>query len=79
MEGHMNMFLNNCSKYVKDWKIEFNPDKSPILNLNSREKTEFSMNGRLIPECEGLIYLGLPLGDDKFNFKFFEAGVLICF
>ena len=46
----MNMLLNNCCKYAKDWKIEFNPDKSLVLNLNSKDMTEFSTNVSIYSE-----------------------------
>ena len=42
------------------------------MTLNSLNKVEFTLNGSLIPNSKGSIYLGIPLGENKFLFEYFE-------
>ena len=68
----MKILLNNCQNYADQWKIEFNSNKSLSSSINCVTKIEFYLNRSVIPTVNSLIYLGLPIGDDKFTFEFFE-------
>ena len=68
----MKTILKNCENYADQWKIEYNPKKSYSMSINCPRKTEFWLNGAVITTSNNLIYLGLPIGEDKFNFEFFE-------
>ena len=70
-EGHMKILLKNCESYEDQWKIEFNSNKSFSMSINCSSKTEFFLNKLVIPIANSLIYLGLPLGEEKFTFEYF--------
>ena len=67
--SQMNQLLKMCSDYAEMWKIEFNPRKSVSLSIGKCEK--FRLNGTSICEVSGFIYLGLPIGSDKYVEEFF--------
>lgn len=53
--------------------MKFNPKKSLIYNTgvtNSNEK--FTLLGEIMNEVDGFIYLGLPIGDNRFIEKYWE-------
>ena len=66
----MDILLYNCSRY---WKLEFNLSKSVSYSIGS--KISFKLNGVKIPSSNGFIYLGLPIGDEKFISSFFNEKI----
>ncbi|RNA02569.1 RNA-directed DNA polymerase from mobile element jockey-like, partial [Brachionus plicatilis] len=67
-EKHIKILLRTCEEYAKDWKIEFNASKSASMLFEKKStdlKTDFKLNGSTIPKVQSLIYLGLPIGNQK--------------
>lgn len=69
----MNKLLDTCSKYASDWKMEFNAKKSNYscfghTNLDNK----VFMNNTRKPYTENFIYLGLPIGNDKFKKEYID-------
>ncbi|RNA21537.1 RNA-directed DNA polymerase from mobile element jockey-like [Brachionus plicatilis] len=74
-EKHIKILLRTCEEYAKDWKIEFNASKSASMLFEKKStglKTDFKLNGSIIPKVQSLIYLGLPIGNQKSINDFLE-------
>jgi hypothetical protein len=71
----MQRLIKICEEYAQQWKIEFNPKKSVNVTFNSKGDTEeqtFKMSNVNIPNVNGFIYLGLPIGNSKFVDEYIE-------
>ena len=78
---HLNMILNHCHLYATFWKMEFNQKKSAYLSFEPFKKTKINaikMNNSEIPKVDNIIYLGLPIGDDKFKEDFIKNNFKKC-
>ena len=71
----LNLLLETCDTYAKKWKLEFNQKKSSHLHFSKFKSIEYSsakMDGVEIPKKGGIIYLGLPIGNENFKKEFTE-------
>ena len=72
-ESHMKKFFDSCAEFTSTCKVEFNASKSVALSLGASSSTpSFLINNVPISSTENFIYLGHPVGDDEFCFKFYE-------
>jgi hypothetical protein len=72
-EAHLNRLLNECKNYAKTWKIEFNAKKSETITVGKdKRRPVFKMDDKIIPNVDGLVYLGLPIGNQQFVEDFFN-------
>ena len=69
-ESHMNRLLENCHNYATQWKMEFNAQKSISYSYKGPPVGDFKLGQVSIIRSEGFIYLGLPIGDEKFIERF---------
>ncbi|CAF0872988.1 unnamed protein product [Brachionus calyciflorus] len=69
IEYKTQQLLDKIFDYSLLWKIEFNANKSSYL-IFSKNKNEicedFTLGNTSIPQQDGIIYLGLPLGDEDY-------------
>ena len=65
---HAKIILKECETYSKIWKIEFNSNKSSSITFCKKYKNEnvFFLDNKKIPNVKGLIYLGLPIGNQEY-------------
>ncbi|CAF0857609.1 unnamed protein product [Brachionus calyciflorus] len=73
--NHCQCLLSECAEFAKTWKLEFNASKSVGVSLYKSKITfdsNFSLNGNIIPNVSGFIYLGLPIGSNEFLYDFLE-------
>ncbi|CAF0948143.1 unnamed protein product [Brachionus calyciflorus] len=58
--------LSKITDYSKKWIIEFNASKSAYMSYNEDivlQNYDFKIGGKVNPKQEGIIYLGIPIGD----------------
>ena len=71
---HMYELLEVCDRFTLTWKLEFNGKKSIAGHFG--EKTDgcvdFFIDGERIPNVKAFIHLGLPIGNVKDVFNFFD-------
>lgn len=63
------MLLGKIYDYSKKWMIEFNASKSAYMSFTKDiilQKYDFKMGEIVIPKQEGIIYLGLPIGNQNY-------------
>ena len=77
-EAHMNRLLNHCYEYSCRWKLEFNASKSVSYSSDGTQVGDFELGGSNIPRSKGFIYLGLPIGGDKFTEDHFSDNFRKC-
>ena len=77
-ETHMNRLLVCCHEYASEWKLEFNATKSVSYSLTRTILSNFELGNVPIPTSNGFVYLGLPIGDDKFSENFFMEKMKKC-
>ena len=66
---HAQMLLGKIYDYSKKWMIEFNASKSAYMSFTKDiilQKYDFKMGEIVIPKQEGIIYLGLPIGNQNY-------------
>ena len=66
-ENHTNTELCKVTTWAKDYKIEFNGDKSTVMLVsrrkrNERQYTNVNLNSKLLKQVYKLIYLGNECG-----------------
>ena len=76
-EGQMQLLLDCCSMYAKDWKLSFNPNKSSWYCMKASDYV-FKLSGTPIPRTDGFVYLGLPVGDAKYVENFYSDRMTKC-
>jgi hypothetical protein len=66
--------INKCEEYAELWRISFNSKKSFIYKSNKTQSNEpiFTITGKVIPNTDGLEYLGLPIGDNNYTDSFIQ-------
>ena len=74
LESHLHALLLLCERYATKWRIKFNPRKSIIYctNVKLLKDACFVISGGQLPVAEGFVYLGLPIGDQKFLDEWLE-------
>ncbi|RNA26063.1 hypothetical protein BpHYR1_030328 [Brachionus plicatilis] len=77
--GHAMRLLEDCFRFAKEWKMEFNPRKSASLTMtksgvNCQEK--FVIDNVQLSNVDGFEYLGLPFGSNSFISDFIEENLL---
>ncbi|CAF1095476.1 unnamed protein product [Brachionus calyciflorus] len=73
--NHCQCLLSECAEFGKTWKLEFNAAKSVAISFYKTRvafDSRFILNGNIIPNVSGLIYLGLPVGSYEFINEFLE-------
>ena len=77
---HLQILLNICGDYAEKWKIEFNSTKSLFMRFAHNETIDnkLKLNQVTLNEVSSMIYLGLPLGDEKFISDFFSKNMNKC-
>ncbi|RNA17767.1 RNA-directed DNA polymerase from mobile element jockey-like, partial [Brachionus plicatilis] len=73
--GHAMRLLEDCFRFAKERKMEFNPRKSASLTMtksgvNCQEK--FVIENVQLSNVDGFEYLGLPFGSSSFISDFIE-------
>ena len=65
----LNILLDQCDKYAKKWKLEFNSKKSIAYTTGKKfyNTYNFYLNNERIPNVDGFVYLGLPIGDKRYT------------
>ena len=63
---------------MREWKLEFNPKKSVYYSLNCSDKGDIVIQEKILPKSDGFIYLGLPIGNEKFIWEFLETKMRKC-
>jgi len=73
VKSHIDALLEVCFTFSKTWKSEFNSKKSEHLTIGPAkcQKEIFRLDNLVIPTVEGLVYLGLPIGNQKYIDNFF--------
>ena len=61
VETHMQILINTCSDYGRDWALKFNPGKSSFISFGRKmyTDTKFTLNNEDLPYTENLKYLGI--------------------
>ncbi|RNA23986.1 RNA-directed DNA polymerase from mobile element jockey [Brachionus plicatilis] len=70
------LLLAECAEYARTWKLEFNASKSTATSFYKTKiyyDSKFCLDGRVIPNVSGFIYLGLPIGDTEYINEFIES------
>jgi hypothetical protein len=76
VSSHIDRLLKECSDYASKWKLEFNSKKSEHFVSGPRSsecKVRYNLNQSTIPRVDGMVYLGLPIGDQQYVDNFFTA------
>ena len=71
-EAHMNKILDCCNNYAVTWKLEFNASKSISYSSNGTQLNDFILGSLIIRKSNGFVYLGLPIGNDRYVEEFFS-------
>ena len=74
-EGHCKILLKLFEDFSKNWKIDFNTNKSAALTLHKAKNNSlpnFILNNANIPNVQNVEYLGLPIGNSEFVAEFLE-------
>ncbi len=72
----LNILPDICHRYSIEWKLQYNQTKSIFMKFDeSQDKLTQElpiMNGITIEKQEGMIYLGLPFGNNNIISEFFN-------
>ncbi|CAF0818968.1 unnamed protein product [Brachionus calyciflorus] len=74
-EGHCQILLKICEDFSKNWKINFNKNKSAALTFQKATKKclpNFILNNANIPNFQSVESLGLIIGNSEFLAEFLE-------
>ena len=72
----MQKLLSCCLSYAVDWKLAFNPNKSVSYSLG--RSACLHLGATPIPQTDGFVYLGLPIGGDSYVEQFFREKMSKC-
>ena len=75
-ETHMGKLLDCCCVYAKDWKLEFNANKSVSYSLQRTALSNFFQE--MHRTSNGFVYLGLPIGNDNYIENYFAEKMKKC-
>ena len=69
-EKYRNTELSKITAWAKDYKIEFNEDKSTAMLVSRRKRKEINvfLNYKLLKQVNKIKYLGIIM-DNKFKFR----------
>ncbi|CAF0727404.1 unnamed protein product [Brachionus calyciflorus] len=68
--SHCQILISECEDFANNWKLEFNASKSVAFTFFNDSK--FILNGKIVPNVSGFIYLGLPIGNQSYIHEFLE-------
>lgn len=68
----MNKTMDCCNNYAITLKLVFNASKSISYSSNGTQLNDFILGSSIIPKSKGFVYLGLPIGNDRYVEEFFS-------
>ncbi len=77
--AHLDKLLEICHEWSCQWKLEFNWKKSNCVAFeNYTKNNKHIINRTYIVGVKNFIYLGIPIGDDKFKEEYIEEKFRKC-
>ncbi|CAF0862194.1 unnamed protein product, partial [Brachionus calyciflorus] len=73
--SHCRILISECEDFANNWKLEFNASKSVAVTFFKSKvnfDSKFILNGKIVPNVSGFIYLGLPIGNQSYINEFLE-------
>ena len=70
IDSHLQKLLNICNNYSKIWRLNFNSNKSNIVEFGKQffKNSKFYLNDKIIPKTDKITYLGVII-DNKLDFN----------